>query len=145
MSYRAMIGAMRRRARAGRSMPFALTWDDQMVGQLTVNGISWGSARWASLGYWVAESHAGRGITTTAVALVCDHLFTTVQLHRIEIAIRPENTSSLRVVEKLGFSEIGMAPGFLHIAGDWRDHRVFQVLATQVGEGLVTRLSSTSA
>lgn len=145
MSYRAMIGAMRRRARAGHSMPFALTWDGEMVGQLTVNGISWGSARWASLGYWVAQSHAGRGITTTAVALVCDHLFTVVRLHRIEIAVRPENTASLRVVEKLGFTEIGTAPGFLHIAGDWRDHRVFQVLAGQVGEGLVSRLSSTAA
>jgi ribosomal-protein-alanine N-acetyltransferase len=133
MSYPAMIGAMRRRARAGRSMPFALTWDDRMVGQLTVNGISWGSARWANLGYWVAESHAGRGIVTTAVALVCHHLFSELQLHRVEIAIRPENTASLRVVEKLGFTEIGTAPGFLHIAGDWRDHRVFQVLAGELG------------
>jgi len=145
MSYRGMIATMRRRAHAGHSMPFALTWDDEMVGQLTVNGISWGSARWASLGYWVAQSHASRGITTTAVALVCDHLFTVVRLHRIEIAIRPENTASLRVVEKLGFTEIGTAPGFLHIAGDWRDHRVFQVLAGQVGDGLVTRLSTSAA
>ena len=48
------------------------------------------------------------------------------------------------MVEKLGFTEIGTAPGFLHIAGDWRDHRVFQVLASEVGEGLVTRLSRTS-
>lgn len=145
MSYRSMIGSMRRRARSGQSMPFALTWDDTMVGQLTVNGISWGSARWASLGYWVAESHAGRGITPTAVALVCDHLFTVVQLHRVEIAIRPENAASLRIVEKLGFTEIGMAPKFLHIAGHWRDHRIFQVLAGQVGEGLVARLSASSA
>jgi ribosomal-protein-alanine N-acetyltransferase len=145
LSYRSMISTMRRRARTGRSMPFALTWDDVMVGQLTVNGISWGSARWANLGYWVAESHAGRGITPTAVALVCDHLFTVVQLHRIEIAIRPENAASLRIVQKLGFTEIGTAPRYLHIAGDWRDHRIFQMLASQVGEGLVTRLSRSSA
>jgi len=140
MSYRAMIGTMRRRARSGQSMPFALTWDDEMVGQLTVNGISWGSARWASLGYWVAQSHAGRGITTTGVALVCDHLFTRLQLHRVEIAIRPENAASLRVVEKLGFTEIGTAPRFLHIAGDWRDHRVFQLLAEDAHDGVLSRL-----
>lgn len=125
-------------------MPFVLTWDEEMVGMLTVNGITWGSARWASLGYWVAKSHAGRSITPTAVALVTDHLLLTVGLHRIEIAIRPENAASLRVVEKLGFTEIGLARRFLHIAGDWRDHRVFQVLSEDVPGGLLKRLAPRS-
>jgi ribosomal-protein-alanine N-acetyltransferase len=135
-----MIGTLRRRARAGQTMPFVLTWDDEMVGMLTVNGITWGSARWASLGYWVAKSHAGRSITPTAVALVTDHLLLTVGLHRVEIAIRPENAASLRVVEKLGFTEIGLARRFLHIAGEWRDHRVFQLLSEDVPGGHVKRL-----
>jgi ribosomal-protein-alanine N-acetyltransferase len=141
-SYVAMIGALRRRARLGQAMPFALTWDDELVGMLTVNGITWGSARWANLGYWVARSHAGRGITPTAVALVCDHLLTTVGLHRIEISIRPENAASLRVVDKLGFSEVGLARRYLHIAGEWRDHRVFQILAEDAPNGLLSRLAS---
>jgi ribosomal-protein-alanine N-acetyltransferase len=111
---------------------------------LTVNGITWGSARWASLGYWVSSSHAGHGITPTAVALVCDHLLTTVGLHRIEISIRPENVASLRVVEKLGFDEVGLARAYLHIAGQWRDHRVFQIVAEDVPEGLVARLGPTA-
>ncbi|WP_366927601.1 GNAT family protein [Aeromicrobium sp.] len=139
-SYVGMIGTLRRRGRLGQTMPFALTWNGEMIGMLTVNGISWGSARWANVGYWVARSHAGRSITPTAVALVCDHLMSTAGLHRIEIAIRPENAASLRVVEKLGFTEIGLAPRFLHIAGDWRDHRVFQILAEDAPEGLVARL-----
>lgn len=139
-SYVGMIGTLRRRARKGLTMPFVLTWDDEVVGMLTVNGITWGSARWASVGYWVAQSHAGRGVTPTAVALVCDHLLTNVGLHRIEIAIRPENVASLRVVEKLGFTEIGLARGFLHIAGNWRDHRIFQLLAEDVPHGVLARL-----
>lgn len=143
-SYVGMIGTQRRRARKGQAMPFVLTWDDEMVGMLTVNGITWGSARWASLGYWVARSHAGRGVTPTAVALVADHLLTTVGLHRIEISIRPENEASLRVVAKLGFTEVGLAPRYLHIAGDWRDHRVFQVLAEDVPDGLIARLDRPS-
>ncbi len=139
-SYTGMISTLRRRARRGQAMPFVVTWDGEMVGLLTVNGITWGSARWASMGYWVAQSHAGRAITPTAVALVSDHLLGTTGLHRVEIAIRPENTASLRVVEKLGFTEIGLAPKFLHIAGEWRDHRVFQVLAEEALDGLVSRL-----
>ncbi|MCL8253368.1 GNAT family N-acetyltransferase [Aeromicrobium fastidiosum] len=135
-----MIGSLRRRARLGQVMPFAVTWDGEVVGMLTVNGITWGSARWASMGYWVSRTHAGRGVTPTAVALVCDHLLQTVGLHRIEISIRPENAASLRVVEKLGFTEVGVAKSYLHIAGHWRDHRVFQILAEDVPEGLVARL-----
>ncbi|WP_332643964.1 GNAT family N-acetyltransferase [Aeromicrobium sp.] len=142
-SYVGMVGTLRRRARQGHAMPFAVTWHDEMVGMLTVNGITWGSARWASMGYWVAKSHAGRSITPTAVALVTDHLLTTTGLHRVEIAIRPENAASLRIVEKLGFTEIGLAPRFLHIAGAWRDHRVFQVLAEDAQDGVLSRLGPT--
>ncbi|WP_293781509.1 GNAT family N-acetyltransferase [uncultured Aeromicrobium sp.] len=139
LSYVAMIGALRRRAREGTAMPFVITWRGAMVGQVSVNGITGGSAQTASIGYWVSRSHAGRDIAPTAVALVTDHLLTTVGLHRVEIAIRPENTASLRVVEKLGFVEIGMAPRYLHIAGDWRDHRLFQLTAEDVPEGLLAR------
>lgn len=139
-SYVATIATLRRKAREGTAMPFAVTWDGEMVGQVTVNGITRGSALWASIGYWIGRGHAGRGITPTAVALVCDHLFTTAGLHRVEISIRPENTPSLRVVEKLGFTEIGLAPRFLHIAGDWRDHRIFQLVKEDVPEGVLHRL-----
>lgn len=139
-SYSATIATLRRRAREGTAMPFAATWAGEMVGQVTVSGITRGSALWASIGYWVSRSHAGRGVTPTAVALVCDHLFTRVGLHRIEISIRPENAASLRVVEKLGFTEFGLAPRYLHIAGDWRDHRIFQLLQEDVPHGVLERL-----
>jgi ribosomal-protein-alanine N-acetyltransferase len=140
MSYRAMVSALRSRARAGQVMPFVITYDSEMVGMLTVNGIVEGSSRSASLGYWITRTHAGQGTTSTAVALVCDHLFTVVQLHRVEIAIRPENERSLRIVERLGFTEIGLARGYLHIAGQWRDHRLFQLLAEDVDGRVVDRL-----
>ena len=43
-------------------------------------------------------------------------------------------------LEKLGFTEIGVARRYLHIAGEWRDHRIFQVLVEDVPGGLVERL-----
>jgi ribosomal-protein-alanine N-acetyltransferase len=142
LTHRAMIGVMLSHARAGRTMPFAVTWNDELVGIVTVGGITWGSSRSANIGYWIARTHAGRGIIPTAVALVCDHLFTVAGLHRIEIAIRPENERSLRVVEKLGFTEVGLAPSYLHIAGQWRDHRVFQLVSGDVRGRVLDRLDS---
>ena len=75
----------------------------------------------------------------TAVALVTDHCFGAVGLHRIEINIRPENTASLRVVEKLGFRDEGLRRAFLHIDGAWRDHRAFALTAEELPGGLVGR------
>ena len=110
-------------------MPFVVTLDDRLVGQVTVTGITWGSARWAQVGYWIDQEYAGQGIIPVAVALVIDHCFGTVGLHRIEIAIRPENVASRRVVEKLGLRREGEAPRYLHINGDWRDHEIFAITA----------------
>ncbi len=138
--YRALVKDLRRQAGRGTSLPFVVTWDGVMIGQLTVAGITWGSARWCNLGYWIDREHAGRGITPTAVALACDHCFGTMGLHRIEIAIRPENVASLRIVDKLGFAEIGLAPRYLHIDGAWRDHRIFALTAEEVPGGVLARL-----
>jgi len=110
-----------------------------MVGQVTVSSITWGSARSASVGYWIDRAYAGRGITPTAVALVIDHCFSAVGLHRIEIAVRPENTASLAVVSKLGLRREGEAPRYLHIDGDWRDHVLFGITSEEATEGVLAR------
>jgi ribosomal-protein-alanine N-acetyltransferase len=111
----------------------------QLAGQLTVSGIVGGSASWGQIGYWVDQRLAGRGIIPTAVALAVDYCFRSMGLHRIEIAIRPENVRSLRVVAKLGFRSEGLRPRYLHIDGDWRDHLVFALNAEEVPEGLLPR------
>ncbi len=138
-SYPAMAAEWLRQARAGRAMPFALTYEGDFVGQVTVTALTWGSARSAQVGYWVDQRVAGRGVVPTAVAMVIDHLFEAAGLHRVEIAVRPENTASLRVVEKLALRQEGAAPRYLHIDGDWRDHLLFALTAEEVPDGLLSR------
>jgi ribosomal-protein-alanine N-acetyltransferase len=112
---------------------------------VVVSGITQGSARWAQVGYWIARDHAGQNITTVAVALVCDHLLQALHLHRVELAIRPENIASLRVAEKLGFVQEGMRRRYLHIAGAWRDHLTYSILAEDVPKGVMPRLLADEA
>ena len=138
-TFRRLVIDLRRQARELLSLPFALTVDDEFAGQLTVSNIVGGSARFASMGYWIDSRHAGQGFVPTAVALATDYCLFEMDLHRIEIAIRPENVASLRVVEKLGFLEFGYAPRFLHIDGDWRDHRLFAITAEDCPGGLLRR------
>lgn len=141
-SFSSMVRQMRSEARVGRQLPFVVEYDGRFVGQVTVSNIVRGSAQFASIGYWIDQAYAGRAIIPRAVAMVIDHCLGPVGLHRIEVAIRPENTSSLRVVEKLGINEVGFAPRFLHIDGDWRDHRLFAITQEEVPLGLTQRLDA---
>lgn len=145
MSFSAMVRSLRRQARQGSMLPFVVTYDDALVGQVTIGGITWGSLCSAHVGYWVDQRVAGRGVMPTAVALAADHCFRVVGLHRLEVNIRPENAASLRVVEKLGFREEGTRLGFLHIAGAWRDHRSFALTSEEVPDGLLARWHATQA
>lgn len=155
VSMRPVVRAMRAQQRMGSAVTFVITYagDDagqsasasasaspDVVGQLTVSDISGGAMRSASIGYWVAEGVAGRGITPAAVALAIDYCFFDLRLHRVEICIRPENTASLRVVEKLGLRYEGRRARYIHIGDDWCDHDCFAITAEEVPRGIVARL-----
>jgi ribosomal-protein-alanine N-acetyltransferase len=143
-TFRSLVWRLHRQARAGTTYPFAVEVDGRFAGQVTVNNIVRGSAQFASVGYWLDRELAGRGVMPRAVAMVIDHCFTTAGLHRVEIAIRPENSNSLRVVEKLGIREVGYAPRFLHIDGAWRDHRIYAITVEDCPDGMLARLSQQS-
>ncbi len=142
--YRQMVRSLKHQAAQATALPFLITERTPrsaapvIVGQLTVSSIVWGSAMMATLGYWVDQARAGHGIAPTAVAMATDHCFQALGLHRMEINIRPENGPSLRVVEKLGFRDEGYRPRFLHINGEWADHRSFALTVEEVPEGLLT-------
>jgi ribosomal-protein-alanine N-acetyltransferase len=53
---------------------------------------------------------------------VVEYAFDVLGLHRLEANIMPRNKASLRVVEKLGFSEEGLSRKLLLINGRWEDH-----------------------
>jgi ribosomal-protein-alanine N-acetyltransferase len=125
--------------RDGAGVPFVMEYEGEIAGQLNVWGIARGSLASATIGYWVSKRFAGRGITPTSVALATDVCFTELRLHRMEICIRPENSASLRVVEKLGFRYEGLRRRFIHIDGDWRDHYAFALVREDVPEGVLQR------
>ena len=141
-----MVSQLTYEARRGEMLPWLMWFDPtgegkgELAGQLTVSAIRYVAARWASIGYWIDQRWAGRGITPAGVALATDYCFHTMKLHRVEIDIRPENAASLRVVEKLGFRYEGRRPRFLHIDGDWRDHECFALNAEEVPDGMWQRL-----
>jgi [ribosomal protein S5]-alanine N-acetyltransferase len=68
---------------------------------------------------------------TEAVGLAICFAFETIGLHRVEANIQPENTRSIALVQRLGFTREGYSPRYLHIGGAWRDHERWARLADQ--------------
>jgi ribosomal-protein-alanine N-acetyltransferase len=74
--------------------------------------------------------------------MLCDHAFGPMGLHRVEVNIRPDNAASLRVVAKLGMRDEGVRGRYLHINGDWRDHRTFALTTEDPNaQHMVSRLT----
>ena len=114
---------------AGFGERFLIRADGELVGVLAVNNIVRGVFQSASIGYFVAQAHNGRGVATRAVSQVCEWAFGPAKLHRLEAGTLVDNTGSQRVLERNGFTRIGVAARYLQIAGRWQDHVLFQRLA----------------
>lgn len=139
-AYMAMRSQANRAGRAGSALPFVITVDDALVGQVTVSPILGGAFRSGEVGYWIDQQQAGRGVVPLAVALVVRHCFRVVGLHRVSAAVRPENAPSLRVMEKLGFRREGLLERYLDIDGAWRDHVGFALTVEDQPPGLLSLL-----
>jgi [ribosomal protein S5]-alanine N-acetyltransferase len=105
---------------------FAILDGDRIAGTVTMSNIVRGPLQSANLGYWVAERLGGRGLATAAVGEAADVAFGELGLHRLEAGTLVDNVPSQRVLEKNGFEPIGLARRYLRIAGEWRDHLLFQ-------------------
>lgn len=110
----------------GWCLPLVIVDGGRIVGRLNLSGITRGALQSAAIGYWVAADSNGRGIATRAVAEAVERAFGELNLHRLQAETLPENVASQRALERNGFARFGVAPEYLRIAGEWRDHHLFQ-------------------
>jgi ribosomal-protein-alanine N-acetyltransferase len=136
---RAGIRSLLAAARSNHGLPFVMEYEGEFAGQLNVSSMTYGSLASATIGYWVSERFAGKGVTPTGVALATDYCFFQLGMHRMEVCIRPENGPSLRVVQKLGFRYEGLRRRYIHINGGWRDHFCFALVVEEIPEGVLQR------
>ncbi|WP_345260290.1 GNAT family protein [Streptomyces hundungensis] len=99
---------------------------ERVVGQFTLSSIVLGPLCSGNLAYWVDAEYNGRGLATSGTGEICRIARDELGLHRVEAGTVLHNHASQRVLRKAGFEEFGLAPRFLHIDGEWRDHRLFQ-------------------
>ena len=103
--------------------------DDALVGVYNFSEIVRGAFQSAFLGYFAFSPLAGSGLMSEGMALALDVAFRQLKLHRIEVNIQPKNARSLALAERLGFTREGYSRRYVKIAGRWRDHVRFAMLA----------------
>lgn len=143
LSFNEWVRRLREGEASGTGAVFLIEYQMQIVGQISIGAISYGSLRTGMVGYWVSQRFAGRGFVPLAVAMLADWAFfdpSGPRLHRIEIAILPENHRSKRVVAKLGFVYEGVRRRYMYIGGQWRDHETYSLLSSDQQGSVTERL-----
>ena len=98
---------------------------EALIGGININNIIRGAAQFASLGYWIDETHQGQGMMAEALRLIITYCFEELSLDRINAACLPVNERSKNLLLKAGFKEEGFAKKYLQIDGRRQDHVLF--------------------
>jgi [ribosomal protein S5]-alanine N-acetyltransferase len=105
--------------------------DGAMAGVVNLSQVFRGSFNNAYLGFYGFTPFVRKGYMTEAVDLALRHAFRYMGLHRVEANLQPSNDRSRALVERLGFRLEGFSPRYLKVAGRWRDHERWAVLAEE--------------
>jgi ribosomal-protein-alanine N-acetyltransferase len=114
-----------------RSFMICRNTDGVIVGNIGLSHIILRSLRSAFVGYFVGADHSRQGYATEAMQLVLRFAFNQLKLHRVEASIQPRNAPSLALVKRAGFTREGYSRRYLKIAGRWRDHERWAILAEE--------------
>jgi [ribosomal protein S5]-alanine N-acetyltransferase len=101
----------------------------QMVGMINLTNIILGPLRSAFLGYCAFAGFERQGLMKEGLALAVRYGFGKLGLHRMEANIQPHNAASIALAKAVGFKLEGYSPRYLKIAGRWRDHERWAIVA----------------
>jgi len=78
--------------------------------------------------YCIGSAFQGKGYATEATKAVIDFGFRRIGFNKVQICVRPSNTSSKRVIEKCGFTYEGALRDYFRINGEFEDRLYYSIL-----------------
>ena len=109
--------------------------DDAYLGELALLDLD---AANASADVRISLGHPdqrGHGHGREALALLLDHAFHTVGLHRVGLDVFAFNIGAIRAYEALGFRHEGRRREVLHLDGQWHDALLMGLLRSEWRDG----------
>ncbi|MBO3750955.1 GNAT family N-acetyltransferase [Streptosporangiaceae bacterium NEAU-GS5] len=125
--------------RSGQGIHLAMETGGEIVGAISLFKTQWGAGT-TEVGYGVHTAHRGRGYAPEAVRGLAAWALGEGGLRRIELRANMDNTASIRVAEKAGFTREGvLRSGGFEDDGP-HDLAVFGLLRDDVRTGFDSRL-----
>lgn len=97
------------------------------VGAITLDHGKYRASVRAELGYVISKALWGKGIATAAVKIALEQGFKDLGVQRIEALVDPENTGSIKVLEKSGFEKEGVLTKYVVHRGKIRDRSIYAI------------------
>lgn len=102
---------------------------DEIVGTFNISGVIRGYFQSAYLGYEVFCPFQNKGYMSQGMKLLLREAFETLNLHRLEANVQPENLASIGLLAKHGFVKEGFSKNYLRIGGlEWKDHERWAIV-----------------
>lgn len=73
------------------------------------------------IGFILHPDHWGRGLAREAVEAAIEHVWNTRGVDVLTAEVDPENTASIRLLERSRFRRIGFRPAGVQVGGVWMD------------------------
>ncbi|KPN96047.1 GNAT family N-acetyltransferase [Lysinibacillus sp. ZYM-1] len=83
------------------------------------------------IGYDLKPEYWGKGIMQEALSKIIHFAFTSMEINKIEAKIEPENKSSIKLLEKLGFYKEGVLRQHEFEKGKYVDLAIFSILKSE--------------
>ncbi len=93
---------------------FIVEWNGRVIGKA-------GFWKLPDVGYILHPDAWGQGLAREAVGAAIDHVFAERLTDIVTADVDPENTASIRLLERLGFTRTGSAERTWNIGGEWKD------------------------
>ena len=101
---------------------------NKIIGTVCLHDIRRSFYSCCEIGYKFDQSHWHKGYATEAVIMAVSIAFAALNLHRVFARVLPENTASIRLLERISFVNEGIERQCICINGIWQDHLRFSIL-----------------
>lgn len=110
---------------------------NRIIGTISFHHILRGFSSSCEIGYKFSSEVHHRGYATEALSKVLEVIFFDLQLHRVQAWVLPNNTPSIRLLERVGFVFEGINRDYLYLHGTWQSHALYSILPSdfQVSRG----------
>lgn len=101
---------------------------DQIIGTVSFSQITPSPYNSCIIGYKFLPEFQKKGYATEAVLELVKRMFEAGSLHRIEAFCLPDNTDSIKLLERVGFEFESIAKSVIKLQSGYRDHCRYQLI-----------------